>query len=168
MRRQAGVVLYLLALIAVVVVTDVLFFRHHIWERLLVNVGIVVVFATFYWPHPTAISAMPFTSSQAGTLRLTRLIRDVRASAGTQPGQWQDIVDGLRPHVSSLWEHLPEADKRLFLRHVVRVCRLCRTSGTSAGLAASLAATGRSRRPLFARRGHRMPRRRRARRSAGP
>lgn len=40
--------LYVLAMIAVVVVTDVLFFRHHIWERLLVNVGIVLVFAAFY------------------------------------------------------------------------------------------------------------------------
>ena len=47
MGRQAVVVLYVLALIAVVVGVDVLFFRHHLWERLLVNVGIVLVFAAF-------------------------------------------------------------------------------------------------------------------------
>jgi uncharacterized membrane protein YfcA len=46
--RQAAVVLYVLALIAVVVGVDVLFFRHHVWERLLVNVGIVLVFVAFY------------------------------------------------------------------------------------------------------------------------
>ena len=46
--RQAGVVLYLLALIAVVVSVDVLFFRNRFWERLMVNVGIVLVFAAFY------------------------------------------------------------------------------------------------------------------------
>jgi hypothetical protein len=45
--RQAAVVLYVLALIAVVVGVDILFFRHHLWERLIVNVGIVLVFAAF-------------------------------------------------------------------------------------------------------------------------
>jgi uncharacterized membrane protein len=45
--RQAGVVLYVLALVAVVVSVDVLFLRHQIWQRLLVNVGIVLVFAAF-------------------------------------------------------------------------------------------------------------------------
>jgi len=40
-------VLYVLALVAIVVGVDVLFFRHHLWERLLVNVGIVLVFAAF-------------------------------------------------------------------------------------------------------------------------
>ncbi len=47
MERQAGVVLYVLALLTVVVVVDVLFFRHRFWERLMVNVGIVLVFAAF-------------------------------------------------------------------------------------------------------------------------
>ena len=41
--------LYVLALIAVVVGVDVLFFRHHFWARLAVNVGIVLVFGAFYW-----------------------------------------------------------------------------------------------------------------------
>ncbi len=40
--------LYVLALVAVVVGVDVLFFRHHFWERLTVNAGIVLVFAAFY------------------------------------------------------------------------------------------------------------------------
>ena len=47
MGRPAAVVLYVLALVAVVVGVDVLFFRHHLWERLIVNVGIVLVFAAF-------------------------------------------------------------------------------------------------------------------------
>jgi hypothetical protein len=49
MGRQATVVLYVIALIAVVVGVDVLFFRHHFWERLIVNVGIVLVFGAFYF-----------------------------------------------------------------------------------------------------------------------
>ncbi|HEY5285838.1 MAG TPA: hypothetical protein VIJ50_01880 [Solirubrobacteraceae bacterium] len=48
MGRQTGVVLYVLALVAVVVGVDVVFFRDRFWERLTVNVGIVLVFAAFY------------------------------------------------------------------------------------------------------------------------
>jgi membrane protein implicated in regulation of membrane protease activity len=48
MGRQAGVVLYVLALIAVVVGVDILFFRNQFWPRLIANVGIVLVFAAFY------------------------------------------------------------------------------------------------------------------------
>lgn len=48
MGRHAVVVLYVLALIAVVVGVDILFFRHYFWARLLANVGIVLVFGAFY------------------------------------------------------------------------------------------------------------------------
>ena len=48
MGRQAAVVLYVLAMVAIIVGVDVLFLRLQFWERLIVNVGIVVVFAAFY------------------------------------------------------------------------------------------------------------------------
>ena len=48
MGRQTTVVLYVLVLSVVVVGVDVLFFRNSLWERLLVNVGIVLVFGAFY------------------------------------------------------------------------------------------------------------------------
>lgn len=48
MGRQAGVVLYVVALVAVVVGLDILFFRHRFLERLMVNVGIVLIFGAFY------------------------------------------------------------------------------------------------------------------------
>jgi hypothetical protein len=48
MGRQPALVLYVLVLVAVVVGVDVLFFRDRFWERLVVNVGIVLVFAAFY------------------------------------------------------------------------------------------------------------------------
>ena len=47
MGRQVVVALYVVALVAVVVGVDILFFRDHFWERLIVNVGIVLVFAAF-------------------------------------------------------------------------------------------------------------------------
>jgi hypothetical protein len=48
MAKSAAVVPYVLALVAVVVSVDVLFFRNRFWERLMVNVGIVLVFWAFY------------------------------------------------------------------------------------------------------------------------
>jgi hypothetical protein len=48
MNRQTAMVLYALAMIAVIVGVDVLFFKNRLWERLAVNVGIVLVFVVFY------------------------------------------------------------------------------------------------------------------------
>ena len=48
MRRQTAVVLYVLALVAIVVGVDLVFLRNRFWERLMVNVWIVLVFGTFY------------------------------------------------------------------------------------------------------------------------
>ncbi|HTZ03731.1 MAG TPA: hypothetical protein VMC05_15470 [Xanthobacteraceae bacterium] len=48
MTKSIAVALYVVALIAVIVGVDVLFFRNRLWERLIVNIGIVLVFAAFY------------------------------------------------------------------------------------------------------------------------
>jgi hypothetical protein len=48
-RQAVTVVLYVLAMVAVVVGVDILFFRHQFWERLAVNIGIVLVFGAFYF-----------------------------------------------------------------------------------------------------------------------
>jgi uncharacterized membrane protein YfcA len=48
-RRQAAVVLYVLAMVGIVVGVDVLFLRHQFWLRLITNVGIVLVFVAVYF-----------------------------------------------------------------------------------------------------------------------
>lgn len=48
MGRQVAVVLYMVAMAAVIVGVDVGFFRNRFWERLIVNIGIVLVFVAFY------------------------------------------------------------------------------------------------------------------------
>ena len=50
MGRQAAIVVYVLAMAAVIVGVDFMFFRNRFrfWERLTVNVGIVLVFVAFY------------------------------------------------------------------------------------------------------------------------
>ena len=47
MGNKAGVVPYLLVLVAAVVGSDILFFRHQFWPRLMANVGIVLVVGAF-------------------------------------------------------------------------------------------------------------------------
>jgi hypothetical protein len=48
MSRTVVGVIYALVMVAVIVTVDVLFFRHHAWQRLAVNIGIVLVFGAFY------------------------------------------------------------------------------------------------------------------------
>jgi uncharacterized membrane protein len=49
MPRNIHVVLFGLIMIAVVVSVDLLFFKNRFWERLIVNIGIVLVFVVFYF-----------------------------------------------------------------------------------------------------------------------
>lgn len=48
MTRNMSVVLYVVVLAAVVVSADVLFFKNRFFERLMANIGIVLVFLAFY------------------------------------------------------------------------------------------------------------------------
>ena len=48
MRRELSISLFVALMIATVVAVDFLFFRNRFWERLMVNVGIVLVFAALY------------------------------------------------------------------------------------------------------------------------
>jgi hypothetical protein len=49
MNRQVAIVLYVVAMAAIIVGVDFAFFRDRFWERLAVNVGIVFVFLAFYF-----------------------------------------------------------------------------------------------------------------------
>lgn len=48
MDRRIAEVLYVVAMACVIVGVDLVFFRNRFWERLMVNIGIVLVFAAFY------------------------------------------------------------------------------------------------------------------------
>ena len=49
MSRPITAALYLAVMIAVIVGVDLVFFKHHLWQRLAVNIGIVLVFVAFYF-----------------------------------------------------------------------------------------------------------------------
>lgn len=44
-------ILYVLGMVAIIVAVDVLIFRGRFWERLAANVGIVLLFAAFYFRY---------------------------------------------------------------------------------------------------------------------
>lgn len=48
MGRHAAIVLYGVAMAALIVGVDVAFFRNRFWERLMANIGIVLLFGAFY------------------------------------------------------------------------------------------------------------------------
>lgn len=49
MGKPLSNALFVVAMVAVVVGIDVLFFRGHLWERLGANVGVVLLFVAFYF-----------------------------------------------------------------------------------------------------------------------
>ena len=55
MAKQATAILYVVLMAATIVGVDILFFRHRFLERLMANIGIVLVFLAFYFrflKHP--------------------------------------------------------------------------------------------------------------------
>ncbi len=49
MGKNIVAVMYVIAMVATVVIVDVLFFRHRFRERLIANIGIVLVYVAFYF-----------------------------------------------------------------------------------------------------------------------
>ena len=49
MTKPTLLLIYVLLMIIVIVGVDLLFFKDRFWARLMVNIGIVLVFAAFYW-----------------------------------------------------------------------------------------------------------------------
>lgn len=48
MGRNANIVIYVIAMVVTVVAADILFFRHRFWERLIANIGIILVYVALY------------------------------------------------------------------------------------------------------------------------
>jgi uncharacterized NAD(P)/FAD-binding protein YdhS len=63
---------------------------------------------------------LPVLSDSTGPVRLSDLLWQVRTAMASRPQHWQDVLDALRPHLPGLWQRLPVADQRMFLRHVAR------------------------------------------------
>ncbi|MGB7100680.1 MAG: FAD/NAD(P)-binding protein [Xanthobacteraceae bacterium] len=53
----------------------------------------------------------------AGISELCRWLRNLVATRTAQGADWRSVVDGLRPFNQQIWQQLPEAARRSFLRH---------------------------------------------------
>ena len=53
----------------------------------------------------------------AGISELCRWLRNLVATHAAQGADWRSVVDGLRPFNQQIWQQLPEAARRSFLRH---------------------------------------------------
>jgi len=68
-------------------------------------------------PVPSPPLPQPFPKTVLG------LLRAMRDQLGRAPAaaHWQGLMDAMRPHWSQIWQALPMAEKRRFLRHAVTV-----------------------------------------------
>ena len=49
--------------------------------------------------------------------RLMAWLRGLVRQAEARGGTWRDALDGLRPHITPIWQALPQAERARFLRH---------------------------------------------------
>jgi uncharacterized NAD(P)/FAD-binding protein YdhS len=93
-------------------------------------------------PSPAAEMSLP-----GGEVRLAGLLGMVRAAIKSNGGDWQAVIDGLRPHVPQLWARLGIDDRRRFLTSVARYWEVHRhrIPPATAAQVAGLQATGRLR-----------------------
>jgi len=49
MEKHVAIIFFVVAIVIVVVGVDFVFFRERFWERLMANIGIVLVFVLLYW-----------------------------------------------------------------------------------------------------------------------
>jgi uncharacterized NAD(P)/FAD-binding protein YdhS len=71
-------------------------------------------------PQPDRPGWLPDGSEATEQLRLSELIRQIRAAIAPGRANWHDVVCSLRPYVPGLWRRMPVEDQRAFLRHVAR------------------------------------------------
>ena len=48
MEKSITLIIFIALMVAIIISVDILFFRQHVWARLLVNIGIVLIFAALY------------------------------------------------------------------------------------------------------------------------
>lgn len=50
---------------------------------------------------------------------LTRWLTDLVRTHVANGGDWRDVMDGMRPHIQTVWKNLPTESRQRFLRHAV-------------------------------------------------
>ena len=74
MSRQVAVALYVVVMAAVIVGVDFAFLKNAFWDRLVVNIGIVLVFGAFYWGSSAVYEGEPPTTERLSFPRLKSVV----------------------------------------------------------------------------------------------
>lgn len=89
--------------------------------------GPIQAISTHGWApavHELGHSYPSFSAELAGKTSVRELLRIVRrhlALAQQNGSNWRAVVDALRPDTQALWQGLPLAEKRRFMRHLRRI-----------------------------------------------
>ncbi|RID90289.1 hypothetical protein D2N39_19045 [Gemmobacter lutimaris] len=65
-------------------------------------------------PLPISLGDIPFGAPMSV---LTDWLRSLARRAEQRGGTWRDAIDGVRPHIKSIWRSLPAIERARFLRH---------------------------------------------------
>ncbi|QYK51247.1 MAG: FAD/NAD(P)-binding protein [Anaerolineales bacterium] len=79
-----------------------------------------------WWPaaHQLGYSYPDFSAELTGLTSLPAMLRIIRRhlqAAAEQGSNWRAVIDALRPSTQTLWQQLPPAEKRRFMRHLRRL-----------------------------------------------
>lgn len=69
-------------------------------------------------PAPPHVLGFDPTALPARVSLLLKRLRAEIALAESRGGDWRGVIDALRPYTQRLWQQLPAAEQRRFLRHV--------------------------------------------------
>jgi uncharacterized NAD(P)/FAD-binding protein YdhS len=70
-------------------------------------------------PQPSLLWLPPACRKQ-GPVSLIELAGQIRAAVAASPEDWHAVLESMRPHVPSLWQRMPERDRRVFLARLAR------------------------------------------------
>ena len=65
---------------------------------------------------PRSVRPVSFPCDGAGGL--STILSSIAAAVSAEPSAWREVVDGLRPRTSVLWQQLSDEDRRLFMREL--------------------------------------------------
>lgn len=88
------------------------------------NGPITVISRRGFLPRPHSVRT-PFTfqrplpdPERISMPALLRWVRQEVRGAEAQGANWQSVIDAIRPHVQDWWQRLPNAERKVFLRHL--------------------------------------------------
>ncbi len=72
-------------------------------------------------PQSPSIGGFPpfFAHVEPTVRQYCRALRDAASQRMAEGGDWRDVINSLRPHTVDIWQRLPLAERRRFLRQLV-------------------------------------------------